>query len=331
MTNYVNENSDINVNDQSNSVIEVQQDYSPGYSINLDSNRPLEGTRLKTSVVNASTGSANAIDFALDDEDVAEAIMQKYPKAWEMSYPSTPWSFRDASGALNTLKLREAVNLYLYLSYDDKVTSNVIYDPESGEMNTVYVDIDYHEQLPYNRFLDTHNSPPTHFNTEFKYAVDGTLLGRDGLPLEPVYLDRDGRPLRFSLPTKDEGTEFERVILEHLLKLFWNIKKIPQELMVLFTNDGRLVKPVREFTEAEMQLVRDSNFLTDGYTLTTALSLPFTLRSHTLVGLKLAGSPMADLVSPEQQAASEYVSTKTTPKTFWDYGGPYSMGGKNTF
>jgi len=311
-------------------VVEMQQDYSPGYDIIQNSTGVIEGTRI-TSNANASTGRDNLVQFDLSSEEAANAINAKYPKAWTLMYPNTVWSYFDAEGNSNAYKLQQAVNLYLYL-YNEETTNISLdeYEDNLEATNVLVIDTD---RRPYSETMSEIYSsgrvPPTMWSREFTTNAEGKLVDMQGNVVEPIYVDADGNPLSHAQPV-DIDTPGEKDLYTQMMRLAWALKQVPAGLEVFYNPDGTLVKPLTEFTAAELNTLRASNLFTYGFEERNRTFVPHTLAGSRIVGYKILGTPAANLISLEHQALTEYQTTLVGPKSMYDWGGPYATG-KNTF
>ena len=311
-------------------VVEMQQDYSPGYDIINNATGVIEGTRIKSNA-NASTGKDNLVQFDLGSEEAANSINAKYPQAWPLMYPGTVWSYYGENGEVNAYKLQQAVNLYLYL-YNIEET-NVALDEYEDNLEATNVLVIHSDRHTYTDTLTEVNnafrSPPMVWSKEFTVNEKGQLVDINGYVIEPIYVDKDGMPLSVNLPV-DLDTKGERDIYTQMMRLAWAMKQVPEELKVFYTTDGHLTKPISEFTVDELNVLRASKLFTMGYELRNRNFVPHTLGSSVIVGYKMLGTPAANIISLEHQAMTEYETTIRGPKSMYDWGGPYATG-KNTY
>lgn len=300
----------------------IQNDYSPGYDILIGNERVAEGTRIRVNP-NASTGSHNLVSIDVNDKTVVDELNAKYPLAWPSMYPGTTYSFEDASGNSNALKLVKAVELWLYLNNFE--VSNI------DNLEATNVAPASSSRAPYSEYLDNKTPyripPETMWNREIFYNELGQRVDLNGNRILDVFVDSNGSPV---FKTYDIGTQEEKDILALALEVSWLRGTLPNSIPTAwFTSSGELVKDINSFTPQELQLVRDSNVLFSPVETILPFS-PFTLQGTRIVASKVAGSHSQKLYTTSYMAKTEYETTMTDPKTEYEWGGPYSTG-RNTF
>lgn len=300
----------------------VQQDYSPGYDILVENDRVAEGTRIAVNS-NASTGSANLVDIDINDPQMVAELEQAYPLAWPTMY-GTDYSPEDSSGNKTVLKLVKAVELWIYLNNfetnnldENLLPTNVKQASSSREPYSEYLDNKTPFRVP----------PETMWNREVFYNEEGVRVDSYGTPIPDIYVDENGSPI---FRIYDVGTREELDVLALSLviaKFNGNLPtSFPEEW---FDEEGDLAKPITEFTEEELQEVRDAAMLFSPVRTILPYS-PFTLQGTRVIASKVAGSYVQKLYSKEYMAKTEYETVLTKPKTEHEWGGPYAFG-RNTY
>lgn len=300
----------------------IQQDYSPGYDILVENDRVAEGTRIHVNS-NASTGSANLVDIDINNPEMVADLEQKYPLAWPTMY-GTSYTPTDESGNKTVLKLVKAVELWIYLNNFETTNLDENLIPQNIPQGSSSRD-------PYSSYLDNKTPyrvpPETMWNREVFYNEQGVRVDGNGTPIPDIQIDENGSPI-FRL--YDIGTKEELDVLALSLVIARYNDNLPSTFPEeWFTEDGELSKPITEFTEEELQEVRDAAMLFSPVRNILPYS-PFTLQGTRVIASKVAGSYVQKLYSKEYMARTEYETVLTKPSTEHEWGGPYASG-KNTF